>query len=457
MSQEELNQIQLNNLAVPGKYYTLDGTSNVYIGTPIKRLRLLSNAELVIFNSTNNNSATNVQQAIEDIDEGTVKSVTGLDTNNTDPNNPIVKIAVDGSTITGNGTLISPLVANITPGYISSVSDTGTITLDVTGGNLTADFFTLNISQFTNDSGYITSTGITPAALSKTDDTNVTLTLGGSPNTALLQATSLTLGWTGTLADVRIASASTWNAKQTAYTILSTLGLLSNSSGVLTNNGSGTLSWTAPTTGTVTSVSGTINRITSTGGATPVIDISSSYVGQSSITTLGTITTGTWNGSLLTGTYGGTGVNNGSATLTMATSTTITGGGTVALGGFTLTIPATGTVPLGTGSTNALAYWSGTNTLTSNSNLVQSSTAGVILTMSGTGLVGYRTTNSSSNTAAVGAVQVQNATISTNLLTYGGSYTTAGLLVANLGALTTTSTVGLFHNVGSGGSYMVVY
>lgn len=46
---------------------------------------------------------------------------------------------------------------------------------------------------------------ITPAALTKTDDTNVTLTLGGSPSTALLAATSLTLGWTGTLADSRVA------------------------------------------------------------------------------------------------------------------------------------------------------------------------------------------------------------------------------------------------------------
>jgi hypothetical protein len=42
--------------------------------------------------------------------------------------------------------------------------------------------------------------GVTPAALTKTDDTNVTLTLGGTPSTALLQASSLTLGWTGTLA-----------------------------------------------------------------------------------------------------------------------------------------------------------------------------------------------------------------------------------------------------------------
>jgi hypothetical protein len=42
-----------------------------------------------------------------------------------------------------------------------------------------------------------------PAALTKTDDTNVTLTLGGTPATALLQSASLTLGWTGTLGIAR--------------------------------------------------------------------------------------------------------------------------------------------------------------------------------------------------------------------------------------------------------------
>jgi len=51
-----------------------------------------------------------------------------------------------------------------------------------------------------------------PAALTKTDDTNMTLTLGGTPATALLQAVSLTLAWTGTLADGKIASATNWNA-----------------------------------------------------------------------------------------------------------------------------------------------------------------------------------------------------------------------------------------------------
>ena len=51
--------------------------------------------------------------------------------------------------------------------------------------------------------------------------------------------------------------------------------------------------------GVVDSVLGTANRITSTGGPNPVIDISASYVGQTSITTLGTITTGVWHGTAI--------------------------------------------------------------------------------------------------------------------------------------------------------------
>ena len=60
--------------------------------------------------------------------------------------------------------------------------------------------------------------GITPSALTKSDDTNVTLTIGGTPAVSLLASVSLELGWTGTLADSRIASAAAWNAKQNALT-----------------------------------------------------------------------------------------------------------------------------------------------------------------------------------------------------------------------------------------------
>ncbi len=67
--------------------------------------------------------------------------------------------------------------------------------------------------------------------------------------------------------------------------------------------------------GTVTSVSGTTNRITSTGGTTPVIDISAAYVGQSSITTLGTLTTGTWNATTIAIAHGGSGQTTANAAL----------------------------------------------------------------------------------------------------------------------------------------------
>ena len=60
---------------------------------------------------------------------------------------------------------------------------------------------------------------------------------------------------------------------------------------------------------------------------------------------------------------GGTGVNN-TGTLTNASNTTITGGGTLGLGGYTLTVPATGTAALGIGTNGYNAYWNGTNTLT---------------------------------------------------------------------------------------------
>ena len=52
------------------------------------------------------------------------------------------------------------------------------------------------------------------------------------------------------------------------------------------------------------SVTGTVNRITVTAG---VVDISANFVGQSSIITVGTITTGTWSGAVISAAKGGTG------------------------------------------------------------------------------------------------------------------------------------------------------
>lgn len=107
-----------------------------------------------------------------------------------------------------------------------------------------------------------------------------------------------------------------------------------------------TIAYTSDLTGFITSVSGTINRITSTGGTAPVIDISASYIGQASITTLGTITTGTWTGTTIAVANGGTGqttYTNGQLLIGNTTDNALTKA--------TLTAPAAGiSITNGTGT-----------------------------------------------------------------------------------------------------------
>ena len=62
-------------------------------------------------------------------------------------------------------------------------------------------------------------------------------------------------------------------------------------------------------TGTVTNVSGTPGQIDVVNGSTtPIISIDPGYIGQPSITTIGTITTGTWEASTIEVPFGGTGL-----------------------------------------------------------------------------------------------------------------------------------------------------
>lgn len=94
---------------------------------------------------------------------------------------------------------------------------------------------------------------------------------------------------------------------------------------------------TATDTWAARSLVGTTNRTTVTNGdgiaGNPSIDIAATYVGQASITTLGTITTGTWQGTVIGAAYGGTGL----------TAT-----------------PANGQLPIGNGAGYTLAGLTGT-------------------------------------------------------------------------------------------------
>ncbi len=196
--------------------------------------------------STNGSNATSWIAA----STGTVTSV-GL--------TPGTGISIGGST--------SPITTSGSFTITNTAPDQTVVLSNGTGISVTGTYPSFTITNTSPST-------VTPAALTKTDDTNVTLTLGGTPSTALLQATSLTLGWTGTLADGRIASATNWNQAYNKYLVS---GVYSGGTITFTTRDSSTWTVTGLTSGTVTSVSGTTNRITSTGGTTPVIDISATF------------------------------------------------------------------------------------------------------------------------------------------------------------------------------------
>lgn len=219
----------------------------------------------------------------------------------------------------------------------------------------------------------------------------------------------------------------------------------SNSEMVTIDSTTGQLGIASIPGGTVTSVSGTANRVTSTGGTTPVIDISASYVGQSSITTLGTIGTGVWNGTLIGGTYGGTGVNNGSSTLTLGGSLTTSGAFTSTFtmtAGTSVTFPTSGTLAT-TSQLPSLPLSmanGGTNASLSASNggiFYSSGTAGAIL--AGTATASQLLLSGSSTTPSW-STSTYPATNAANTLLYASSANTmAALATANNGVLITSA------------------
>jgi hypothetical protein len=122
-----------------------------------------------------------------------------------------------------------------------------------------------------------------------------------------------------------------------------------SSTGMIARTGDGTAA--------VRTITGTADRVTITDGSgvsgNPTADIASTYVGQTSITTLGTVATGTWNATAIGVSKGGTGltatptngqlpIGNGSgytlATLTAGTGVSITNGA----GSITIAAPTSG-------------------------------------------------------------------------------------------------------------------
>lgn len=222
--------------------------------------------------------------------------------------------------------------------------------------------------------------GVTPAALTKTDDTNVTLTLGGTPNTALLQATSLTLGWTGTLSGTRGGTG------------------VNNGASTFTIGGNFAMSGAFAFTGTLT------NTTTVT------------------FPTSGTLATTTQipTGAALTET------NDTNVTLTLGGSPT-----TALVNAASLTLGWTGQLGLTRGGTNA--------SLTASNGGILYSTASAVAILAGTATAGQLLLSGAS-TAPTWSTATYPATTTINQLLYSSAANTiAGLTTANNGILVTSS------------------
>jgi hypothetical protein len=186
-------------------------------------------------------------------------------------------------------------------------------------------------------------------------------------------------------------------------------------------------------------LTGTANRISITNGdgtgGNPTIDINSSYAGQTSLTTLGTIGTGTWNGTKISEAYGGTNqttytlgdmlYSSASNTLSkLAGNTTVTkkflsqtGDGTLSAAPSWTTL-SNSDVGLGNVENTALSMWTGSTNLTT------------------LGTIGVGTWNGSIISGTYGGTGVNNGT---KKITLGNNFTTSGNFALTLTQTGTTN------------------
>jgi hypothetical protein len=137
-----------------------------------------------------------------------------------------------GNALISGGVSNAPLWGKI--GLTTHVSGTLPVGNGGSGATTLTGYLKGNGTSAFTASATIPSGDITGAALTKADDTNVTLTLGGSPSTALLAATSITAGWSGQLA---VSRGGTGNSTLASGYLLKGNGVSPTSASVIYDDG----------------------------------------------------------------------------------------------------------------------------------------------------------------------------------------------------------------------------
>jgi hypothetical protein len=398
-----------------------------------------------------------------------------------------------GSTPTFAGMTLSSIPLGSASGGTGINNGSNTLTLGgtlTTSGAYNSTFTMTGATSVTfPTSGTLATTSqipsVTPSALTSSNDTNVTITLGGTPNTALLQATSITMGWTGLLSPAR-GGTGVNNGTNTL-----TLGGNTAFSGAFTFTGtltantavtfpvSGILATTSqlPTPAALTSSNDT--NVTITLGGTPstallqATSITMGWSGQLSLTRGGT-------NASLTASNGG--IVYSSASSLAILSGTATSNQLLLSGASTTPQWSTTTYPL-TNAINTILYASSANVMaalatgnngvliTSNAGVpswLANGTAGYVLTansgappswqnISAEGAVTAVDTDSGNITPSAGVITISGGT--TGLTTVGSAATvtlTGTLKLANGGtnANLTASNGGIFYSSATAGAIL---
>ena len=292
---------------------------------------------------------------------------------------PVLAGGTGVTTSTGSGsnvlstspTLVTPVLGAATATSINGAtisSTTGTLTLANGSTLATSGAYSITLTAGASTSVTLPASGYVITSVSQLGANPVT----GTPNSGTFlrgDGTWATVAGAGTVTSVgqtftggliSVSGSPVTGAGTLALTVAGTSGgipYFSSSStwassaalaanAIVIGGGAGASPVTTTTgTGVLTAIG---NNVNSAGGLiTSAVTSLGSLTSASSLATVGTITSGTWNGTIIGSTYGGTGVNNGSNTITLGGNLTMSGAfpTTLAVTASTsLTLPTSGYV-----------------------------------------------------------------------------------------------------------------